>query len=72
MAKKTETKKEKFDTDYFLDQIMKINDNLLTVMKKQAELQENLDIVNKNAQYSIDEIESWRPRIEQALGRMGL
>tara|TARA_R110002020_G_scaffold348971_1_gene562617 strand:- start:123 stop:338 length:216 start_codon:yes stop_codon:yes gene_type:complete len=69
---KTTTKKEKFDSDYFLDQIVKINDNLMDVMKKIAELQENLKIVNENAQYSIDEIESWRPRIEQALGRMGL
>jgi regulator of replication initiation timing len=69
---KTTTKKEKFDSDYFLDQIVKINDNIMDLMKKVAELQENLNIVNENAQYSIDEIESWRPRIEQALGRMGL
>ena len=75
MVKKTTKKikkEQKFDTDYFLDQIIKINDNLLTVMKNVSELQENLKIVNENAQYSIDEIESWRPRIEQALGRMGL
>ena len=66
------TKKEKFDADYFLDQIVKINDNIMEVMKRIAELQDNLNVVNENAQYSIDEIESWRPRIEQALGRMGL
>ena len=75
MIKKTDKKikkEQKFDTDYFLDQIIKINDNIMEVMKRIAELQDNLNVVNENAQYSIDEIESWRPRIEQALGRMGL
>ena len=62
-SKKTKKTKEKFDTDYFLDQIMTINETLSTALK---------DIERINENVACEEIEELRPTIDMMRGRLGL
>ena len=71
MPKKTKSKKEviaRTESDRILDIIKSVKE--LTDLV--SNLQENLFITNKNCQYACDEIEEMRPKIDKALGRMGL
>ena len=71
MAKKKETKKtttKKTDSD----RILELATNLKDLTDVVAQLQDNLTTVNQNCQYACDEIEYMRPRLERALGRLGL
>ena len=71
MAKKKETKKtttKKTDSDRMLE----ITENLQQLIDIVAQIQDNLTTVDRNCQYACDEVEYMRPRLERALGRLGL
>tara|TARA_Y100000401_G_scaffold57792_1_gene45765 strand:- start:680 stop:895 length:216 start_codon:yes stop_codon:yes gene_type:complete len=71
MAEK-KTKKEKVDTQYLLDQIMKINESLTTALKGVTKLNEEMDIVNDNVNFACEQIEELRPVIDNIRSRMGV
>ena len=71
MAKKTDTKK-KVSKKTDVDSISELSKNLDKLTEVVARIQSNLEIVNSNSQYACDEIDQLRPKIDRALGRMGL
>ena len=75
MMSKTKTKKEtakNLDTEYFLEQIMKINEDLASTVKIITELNKDIDRINDNANFACEQLEELRPTIDTIRRRLGL
>ena len=72
MMSKTKEAKKKFDSDYFLDQIIKINENLLSLTKSIEKVVEDIDRINENSNFACEQLEELRPTIDTIRGRLGL
>jgi len=71
----TKTKKKTtktLDNDYFLDQILKITENLLTLTKSVEEVTKGMDRINENANFACEQLEELKPSIDIIKGRLGL
>ena len=72
---KTKAKKEtakNLDTEYFLEQIMKINEDLASTVKIITELTKDVDRINDNAHFACEQLEELRPIIDTMRRRLGL
>ena len=72
---KTKAKKEtakNLDTEYFLEQIMKINEDLANTVKIITELNKDIDRINDNANFACEQLEELRPTIDTIRRRLGL
>ena len=72
MSKTKKKTTEKLDTDYFLDQIMKITEDLLLLTKSVEKIVKDVDRVNENANFACEQLEELRPSIDTIKGRLGL
>ena len=72
MSKTKKKTTEKLDTDYFLDQIMKITEDLLLLTKSVEKIVKDVDRVNENANFACEQLEELRPSIDMIKGRLGL
>ena len=72
MSKTKKKTTEKLDTDYFLDQIMKITEDLLLLTKSVEKIVKDVDRINENANFACEQLEELRPSIDMIKGRLGL